>query len=84
MLDRVAALDPEPEDFAACLAAIVSEFGDPTGPTRTVASSAWQDWESARMAPEFWPWLVAEAVVATERENRPRRGRKQRGGDDVA
>lgn len=82
ILDRVAAIDPEPNDFAECLTEIARELGEPTGPARAVATAVWQDWESSRIAPEFWPWLVAEAVIATDRGNRPRR--KRRGGDDVA
>ncbi len=82
ILDRVAALDPEPEAFAGCLASIAVELGEPTGPARAVATSVWQDWESSRIAPEFWPWLVAEAVNATDRGSRP--PRKRRGGGDVA
>lgn len=79
VLDRVAALDPDPERFEDCLAAIVLEIGEPSGPTRAVARTVWDDWQSAEVAPEFWPWLMAEAIHATER---PRR--KRRGGDDVA
>lgn len=47
-----------------------------------VATAIWQDWESSLIAPEFWPWLVAEAVIATDRGHRPTR--KRRGGNDVA
>ncbi len=82
VLDRVAAIDPEPDDLAGCLSSLVHEIGEPTGPTRAIASTILQDWESALVAPEFWPWLVAEAVLATGRRDRPHR--KRRGGDDVA
>jgi hypothetical protein len=82
VLDRVAAMDPEPDEFPSCLARIVLDLGGPTGPTRAVASAILSDWQSSRIAPGFWPWLVAEAVHATDRGDRPRR--KRRGGDDVA
>ena len=82
VLDRIAAIDPEPSEFASCLAALIREFGEPDGPTRAIASGLLQDWESSRIAPEFWPWLVAEAVHASGRGDRPRR--RERGGDDVA
>lgn len=81
MLDRLAARDPEPEGIEAALAEVVAEIGEPTGPSRAVALSILQDWESARIGPGFWSWLAAEAVSAG-REDRPRR--KKRGGDDVA
>ncbi len=82
ILDRVAAIDPEPNDFAECLTEIALELGEPTGPARSVATAIWQDWEASRIAPEFWSWLVAEAVIATDRGHSP--PRKRRGGDDVA
>jgi hypothetical protein len=82
VLDLVAAIDPEPDALAECLASIVLEIGEPTGPTRAIASTVHRDWQSALMAPEFWPWLVAEAVYASNRSDRPQR--KRRGGDDVA
>ena len=81
VLQRIAALDPEPETFNECLAAIVHESGEASGPTRAVATAILQDWESSRIAPDFWPWLVAEAVKATERGDRPRRKGRD---DDVA
>jgi hypothetical protein len=81
VLQRIAALDPEPDSFDECLAAIVHESGEPSGPTRAVASAVWQDWEASRIAPDFWPWLLAEAVFSTERGDRPRRKRRD---DDVA
>lgn len=81
VLREVAAIDPEPEAFGECLATIVAEFGEPSGPTRAVATAVWQDWEASRLAPDFWPWLLAEAVISTERGDRPRRRGR---GDDVA
>lgn len=81
ILDRLAALDPEPEELETALAAIVAAFGEPTGPTRGVALAILQDWESARVGPGFWSWLLNEAIEAG-RDDRPRR--KRRGGDDVA
>ena len=63
VLERLAALDPEPEAIESALAAVIEEFGEPSGPTRGVGSSILQDWESARLVPGFWSWLLAEAVV---------------------
>src|SRR5262249_46373002 len=39
VLDRLMALDPEPEDLEAALVRIVEEAGPPTGPQRAVAAA---------------------------------------------
>jgi hypothetical protein len=76
MLDRVAALDPEPQDLEGALARIVDELGEPTGPIRGVCALFLQEWESCRIAPGYWSWLVAEAIAAGE----PRPNERRRGG----
>jgi hypothetical protein len=73
VLNRLAALDPEPEAVEETLAAIVAEFGEPSGPTRGVCSLIYQEWIDSRTAPGFWAWLLAEAIGRTDRP--PRRGR---------
>src|SRR4051812_33676516 len=75
MLDRLAAIDPEPEEIERALSIIVVEMGEPSGPSRAVALAVLQDWETALIAPEFWSWLISEAVAA---------GRDRRGRDHVA
>ncbi len=81
VLDRLAALDPEPEEMEMALSSIVSEFGEPSGPTRGVCLAILQDWNSAKIGPEFWPWLLQEAIESS-RDREPRR--VDRGSDDVA
>src|SRR5205823_15084165 len=47
VLDRLAALDPEPADLDAALASIVAALGEPTGPTRGVCSQVRHEWDQA-------------------------------------
>jgi hypothetical protein len=80
ILDRLACLDPEPDDCEATLARIVEEFGQPTGPTRGVCLRVKQEWEECRDSPTAWSWLLAEALEAGSDAPRRRRGR----GPEVA
>ncbi len=75
VLDRIAALDPEPSDFEEALARIVDEFGEPTGPTRGLCVRFKQEWDECRSSPGSWSWLVAEALAAGDGSVRKRRGR---------
>ena len=80
VLDRLAALDPEPADLDAALASIVAVFGDPTGPTRGVCVQLRREWDEAVAAPGAWAWLIAEALDRTERGEAPLTGRGRRRG----
>jgi hypothetical protein len=71
VLDRLAALDPEPDEFVTALAQIIEEIGPPTGPTRAVAQSFQEDWHAALAAPEWVAHLLAEATLTSE-EDAPR------------
>ena len=75
VLDRLAALDPEPGDCEATLARIVGEFGEPTGPTRGVCVRVKQEWEECRDTPMAWSWLLNEALENGAGRPRRRRGR---------
>ncbi len=76
VLERLAALDPEPEVLDAGLLEIIKAIGEPTGPTRGVCLDVRADWEAAMVAPEFAPWLLNQAI----REGEGRRaGGKRRG-----
>ena len=81
ILDRVAAADPEAEDFETTLARIVVEIGDPTGPTRAVCSQLLEEWSQTQNAPGAWPWLIAEALERTGRGHEPRKRRRRFDGD---
>jgi hypothetical protein len=74
LLDRLAALDPEPANLEATLAGIVEEIGPPTGPTRAVAVSFRDEWQTAAAAPAWVDHLLDEAVRASAEG--PRRGRR--------
>jgi hypothetical protein len=62
VLNRLAALDPEPADLEATLAQIILEMGPPTGPTRAIASGVREDWQAACAHPEWVAHLLGEAV----------------------
>jgi hypothetical protein len=73
VLNRVAVLDPEPEELAATLARIIEEIGPPTGPTRAVARSFHDDWQAACASPEWVAHLLTEGTqVREEDEGRAR------------
>jgi hypothetical protein len=74
ILERLAELDPDPEELAALLARIVEEMGPPTGPTRAIAVSVQEEWQAANATPEWVAYLLAEATRASEEGGR--RGRR--------
>src|SRR5438445_1204871 len=53
ILDRLAALDPEPRDIEAALVRIVEEIGRPAGPARAVALVVREEWQAACGSPEW-------------------------------
>jgi hypothetical protein len=74
VLDRLAALDPEPGDIDATLLRIVEENGPPQGPARAIAASIRDEWRAACATPEWVAQLLADAAnqSATESEGRGR------------
>jgi hypothetical protein len=72
-------LDPDPEELEEALLAVIIEFGEPTGPTRGVCTAIHQEWEMARIQPDYWTFLVGQARPRyrqgsfLNREPRPRR-----------
>ena len=74
VLDRLAALDPEPNDLEAALMQIVDDLGPPTGPTRSLALSFLEEWQAACASPEWVAQLLGEAAQrSAEGERRGRR-----------
>jgi hypothetical protein len=65
VLDALVALDPEPQDLEAALLAIVEDFGQPTGPTRAIALSLFDEWRVACATPEWLAHLLGEALRST-------------------
>jgi hypothetical protein len=75
LLDRLIALDPEPGEVEAALLRIVSERGEPTGPSRSLAAQVLAEYRAFAQSPQAWSWLVAEAVQAAA-EDRPRKSQR--------
>ena len=80
ILDRVAAIDPEHDDFAAALTSIVTEFGNPTGPSRAICSQLLEEWTQTLHAEGAWGWLISEALERTGQGDEPRRRRRRLDG----
>ncbi len=68
VLDRLAALDPEPDELEATLFRIIAEIGPPEGPARAIASGIRDEWLAVCSSPEWVAHLLAEATSAGERE----------------
>jgi hypothetical protein len=74
ILEAVVNRDPEPEDLEAVLMEIVDTFGPPTGPTRSVAASLLEEWQTACVSPEWVAQLLGEATqLSAEGKRRGRR-----------
>ena len=80
ILDRIAAIDPEPDDFAAALTSIVTEFGNPSGPSRAICSQLLEEWTQTLHAEGAWGWLISEALERTGQGDEPRRRRRRLDG----
>jgi hypothetical protein len=69
ILEALADRDPEADELEGTLLAVVEELGPPTGPTRAVAVSVYEEWRAALAAPEWVGHLLAEgARRQTDRE----------------
>jgi hypothetical protein len=77
LLDRIAALDPEPDGLEAALAGIIDECGPPTGPLRALALAFREDYEMAVRMPQWLEHLLTEATHASDQEG-PSDGRRIR------
>ena len=77
ILDRLAALDPEPAELEAALARIVGEMGPATGPARGVALTVRDEFQMACTTPAWVAHLLGEALSESgaDREG-PSRGRR--------
>jgi hypothetical protein len=62
VLNRLVLLDPDPEDLEKTLLVIVAELGEPAGPTRGVCTAIRQEWEMARISPDYWNFLIGQAL----------------------
>jgi hypothetical protein len=62
VLERLAAIDPEPAELEAALVRITDELGPPSGPTRAIATLVRDEWQAACFNPEWVNHLLAEAL----------------------
>jgi hypothetical protein len=67
ILNRLVTLDPATEDMEQALLSIAGDLGQPSGPARAVGLSIRQEWEMARANPEYWSFLVREALQGEDR-----------------
>lgn len=73
LLDRVVAIDPDPEQLEASLVRLVEELGPPTGPTRAIAVHFWEEWQAACASPDLVGHLLGQAALQSS--GRERHGR---------
>ena len=65
LLERIAALDPEPALVEETLVQIIEELAPPSGPVRALAIVFREEWQSAYANPEWIAHLLAEAVATS-------------------
>jgi hypothetical protein len=72
VLNRIIVLDPDPEEMEAAMLALIVELGEPAGPTRGICTAIRQEWEMARINPDYWSFLVGQAILPEEKTSRSR------------
>jgi hypothetical protein len=72
LLDRVAAIDPEPQEFESVLMQVAGELGTPAGPARAVAATVLEDWKNAVASPAFVDHLLQQALGSETKETKGR------------
>ena len=65
VLERLAAADPDADQIESALAEIIDQLGPPSGPTRGIAASIRDQWQSVRGDPGLLAHLLGEAVDAS-------------------
>ena len=73
VLEKLAILDPEPEQLEATLMRLVDELGPPHGPTRAIAGGILEEWQAAQSCPEWIAQLLGEALREPGDANRGQR-----------
>jgi hypothetical protein len=83
VLNLLILADPEPEELDAALQAIIVKLGEPAGPSRGACTAIRQEWEMTRLSPDYWSFLVKEAVRSARDtdDHRPRRSDAAPGRD---
>jgi hypothetical protein len=62
VLERLAELDPEPDELEAALLSVVAGLEGPSGPARAVAAQVRDEWRMACACPEWVGLLLGEAL----------------------
>jgi hypothetical protein len=70
LLDRLVALDPEPDELDRTLLQLVEEFGQPTGPIRAIARMFAEEWQAAIVSAGWTDHLLNEAMHASTTEKK--------------
>jgi hypothetical protein len=79
LLQALVQRDPDPAQVEAVLEEIITTLGPPTGPSRAVAVSIYEEWQAACTSPELVEWLLAQALhEGQEPPEGRRRGRPPR------
>ena len=77
VLERLAALDPDPERFDTALTQIVDEMGQPSGPARAIALGLRDEWLAVGTNPDLLEHWLGEALVSDDKK----KGKRQRTSD---
>jgi hypothetical protein len=77
ILNRLIIMDPDPGQLEEALLSIVAGLGEPAGPTRGVCTAIRQEWEMARIRPEYWDFLVGQALARDDSGPGRRRDRRR-------
>ena len=76
ILNRLIVMDPDPDELEGALLVIVAGLGEPAGPTRGVCTAIRQEWEMARISPDYWTFLMGQALAGDDPQPGGRRGRR--------
>jgi hypothetical protein len=84
LLEKLADVDPEPEEFEATLLKAVEEIGPPFGPTRAVATVIRDEWQAAAISPEWVSQLLSEAVNNSAEQQRKTKEKHENTKSEIA
>ena len=76
VLNRLIVLDPDPADLEQAFLSIVAELGEPAGPTRGVCTAIRQEWRMAGISPDYWDFLIGQALSCDDRRQSGKRDRR--------
>jgi hypothetical protein len=74
VLERIAAVDPDPAALEETLMRIVQELSPPSGPVRALAVLFREEWQAAGAAPDWMAHLLAEALTTSNSTRKDKSG----------